>query len=491
MKRARDAPPTLSSVPPSRAANLNVLYKFTANAPSDCLGSGSEADLDILTLHAPTGEEAVGAGWELTWLKAISPHEAPTAPSLRDTIRRHEPFQESMYKVLGADCGRSEYEAICQDLNAELFINPSSEDNLRALSHFYTRIVKPGLAREASEAGQLQYLASIEWKVIEEMIEKSGPATSTFRKLLSTARLLRNRVFLQIGTWANARMGGSHGRYFSKVDILHTIVSIVRPFVDASTIFIDFSGGYNNFGALLGQRKWVGYDIFPPKDRDGANPAHFRLKNWFDVERLPGSLAEQSEALVGLNPPFGTFGDTASLFIVHTLLMPQPPRLVALITPADTPVLALIVWETNRWLSAIAEDSRVRALPPRSRDSRLLDLYREAKATGGGTVEVAQRSAKRDPALDIVPPPRWVVVTYRDNVCQGLAFEKPGGLMSLANKDPPVFVIISRGDAIVSPRDAVAVPNAARPFSRISWDNFARDEANALIKRKARKARDE
>lgn len=482
MKRSRDDAFPNPSTLASRAAKLNSYFGFVG-APKDCLGSTSEADLDRLTVSAPIGEKAVGDSWQVVW-DAIWPHESPLSAAQRSYVMLHEPFAEPLMRELGADAGRGEFETLCKELNSALFLHPSSGEALLTLQRFYNETIKLPLARISSVADQNAYLATVEYKALEGAFDgrNSDRAATPLRKLLADVRLLRSRVFSQISNWEGTRTGGSHGRFFSKIDILGTVASYTRPLIDVDTVFVDFSCGYNNFGPLLGQRKWVGYDIFPPRDREGADPAHFRLKNYFDVERLPGSPTEQAEALVGLNPPFGPYGDTASKFLLHTIAMQQPPRLMALIIPADTPALALIVWETKLWLRALAGDARVQSLPPQH-GKRLTDLYKEARATGCA-VDAALRAAHVDPRLVLIPPPRWVVISYRDNVCTGLAFEQPGGSFSIANKDPPVFVVLSRGDAIVHPGDAVDVARAARPLARKNWEYFLRDTVNAATKRR-------
>jgi hypothetical protein len=71
--------------------------------------------------------------------------------------------------------------------------------------------------------------------------------------------------------------------------------------------------------------RWVGYDFQPPKFN--GRSSHFRLQNWYEVKhlQLPGSCSSEvapgapvpTQAIVGLNPPYGRDNCDAKSFIQH------------------------------------------------------------------------------------------------------------------------------------------------------------------------------
>jgi len=502
MKRARAESP-----PASRAAALNAALAarslgalFAARGGAGALhapAGSPEAALDAEAAAAPTSAIGAAASHALVVARAITPHARAGARAGGDFVARHAPFADPLEHgsrgfgrfVTGATFGAggameaveerlsiTDFSARCA-ANATLLSRnvkhcllrdaPAAAAALRALQAALAERVMPAVHRARGEREKAAARAAASLEDLARDLQRRGADAEPLWPLLKVAEHVSARAGLALGHWGGSLAGGTFGRFFSKDDVFAAAAAALRPLVDADTVFVDFSAGTNAFGHALGLRRWVGFDIFPPPD---ACPAHFRLKNWLAVEALPGSPADAREALVGFNPPFGPSGRMASRFIEKTFALPVPPRLVALITPPATPALLLVVAETNAWLARLkAAAPPAGALPPLP---RLRDVY----APAGGAPppaagsRAAARAAARSPALAAHPPPEWVVVHYDVTLCAGQAFflpgsveEKTGADVGIRNEEPPVFAVLSRGDAIVSPADAVSVPGAREP----------------------------
>ena len=175
---------------------------------------------------------------------------------------------------------------------------------------------------------------------------------------------------------AVTRKSHSHGRCFTKTEILRQIAAKLRPFLTEGRpdrteredeIFIDFSCGANEFAPMLFDLEYVCFDILPPRNND-----NFLQKSWFDVTptsrtcskcarkfadkpppapgAAPGGrpapharvggkegemctgravldVPEHATSVIGINPPFGP----AQRFINGALAF--KPRLLVLIIP--------------------------------------------------------------------------------------------------------------------------------------------------------------
>jgi hypothetical protein len=497
----------------SRAAYLNARYcpSFApppppppppgapAFADEDALASATAegaASFAALAQLAPPSSLKEGAA-DAPWAAAVRAARAVAEPAAaRDTVVRHAPFDDSAPRFR---------RGVVDDLAREMLADPS-----RIQAHFTQTVARhPGnvddlrrlLLANNMQFGRLVGAAQEEAMKLVKLHRLAEPRRlSPLDVAILAASNVSSHIGMNLSGWSDIpKAGGSFGRFFSSEDVLERVVKRVRRVIDADTVFVDFSCGHNEFGRKLAQRRWVGFDIFPP-NAEGACPKHFRLKNWFSVEALPGRPEQRAEALVGLNPPFGLQGRTASEFIAHTFFLPQPPRLLALITPKLTAALELVAGETAQWLADVRAAGAQAAAPhgpfPGTDDGwmRLADVY--AVRAGSPAERAALRAAARHPALAAVPPPAWVVVEYNDTLCAGNAFYIPGsrssdksfrpagsaaapsnlavvmgtaaagagaGLedadgsrgMTIRNDDPPVFAILSRGDAIVHPDDVV------------------------------------
>lgn len=230
--------------------------------------------------------------------------------------------------------------------------------------------------------------------------------TAALRALLHSLDSLGRRQ----GAALNAMLRERHstfGRFFTGPDILQALADrLVRVgrLDPARDVYVDFSCGTNEFGAMLGLRRWVGFDILPPATN--ACAAHFRLVNFFDVDELPPN------AVIGLNPPFGVGGDTAAAFVSRALRF--RPRLLALIVPR----------------------SSVRSMLARSIEFRrkLLDANRSHPACREYVAAVAAGRAPpgaRHPALVhgvAGPLPPFLLVDYESEVTKGASFYMPASL---------------------------------------------------------------
>jgi len=494
MKRARAPSPTSDS----RAGALNAALLGGPRALAAALraapsASPGEAALDGESAEAPVGAVGAAAAWaRVARALAAAPARA-AARAGGDWVARHAPFaaplehgsQGSIVVATGRARGASgALEWVEARRTVSDFVDACLEDSnvlrqnakylllsaagagaalreLRALlaDRVTRRLHEARTERERAEAVDVS---------IDDLAAEADRRGLALAPLLRAAVNLCKRVGLRLSHWSTgkaAKAGGSYGRFFSQPAIFETVARALRPLMDEETIFVDFSCGTNDFGFLLGARRWVGFDLFPPPGA-GACPAHFRLKNWLDVEALPGSPADAREALVGLNPPFGTKGVLATRFVERAFAL--GPRLVALITPPATPALALVAAETAAWAARVAAAAPALAGAPRA--PRLRDFYAAPPPPGGGA-RAAARAAARHVALALVPPPEWVLVHYDAALCGGHSFYMPGEGAAIRNEEPPVFAIISRGDAILHPDDAVVVPNAKGPegWYRAPW----------------------
>lgn len=156
-----------------------------------------------------------------------------------------------------------------------------------------------------------------------------------------------SNAITRLGTWLQpyrtARSKSNYGRFFCGSTALAGIVTVAKGFLRAHDYYVDFSAGDNRFGAALLDSGtisgYMGFDVFPPAAiGDSTSPQHFRVCNWFDVQRIPDN------AVIGLNPPFGNQGTLALQFIAHALTL--QPVVVLLVTPAGV---------IKRWRSACGE----------------------------------------------------------------------------------------------------------------------------------------
>lgn len=518
MKRSR-APELFDS----RAAYLNASYcasYVSPKHPTSAAHAKSEDDLDEIAFHGQNSFASLALlsppssldiepkenAWRAALLFSTDLARRDELGCRRDAVIRHAPFDDAAVPKFPR---RNQADEL-----AERFL---SEPAL-IFAHFRRTLLEaskaPGVISDLQRYLRVHVkpkLPPIETPALAEFIREfniRGLVDATQYEPLKTAIFavgsMSSRLGMKLDAWSadKVKAGGTFGRYFSTEDVLQRIALVVRRYIDVATHFVDFSCGNNEFGRILKQLRWVGYDIFPP-NAEGACPRHFRLKNWFSMQDLPGGLEHRAEALVGLNPPFGLKGITASEFISHTIFLRHPPRLIALITPGSTDILNLIASETAAWREKIARavESAPHGAWGGNSDGymRLLDVY---AANCSPADRIALRLRARHPALISYPPPKWVVLVYNEELCAGRAFYLPGsrtvdrsfrhggaavagdfasnlavvlshpsssngagsGLegaaesrgIPIAVEDIPIFAIISRGDAIVHPDDAIA-----------------------------------
>jgi len=110
----------------------------------------------------------------------------------------------------------------------------------------------------------------------------------------------------------------------------------------------------------------MGFDIYPPPVVSSRH--HFTRMNWLAVADIP------TGAVVGLNPPYGSRGCFASMFISHALRF--HPRVLALIVPDCTPAVLELASESNAWNVRVQRWYEHTVLPARRE--------RTAAATAGG-----------------------------------------------------------------------------------------------------------
>lgn len=193
----------------------------------------------------------------------------------------------------------------------------------------------------------------------------------------------------------------SFGRFFTLPSVLARVADQLKPLLRTDRdVFIDFSCGTNEFGFMLGLKNWWGYDIYPPAVHKCASQEHFRWKNFFDVDS--GELP--ANCVIGLNPPFGVGGDTASLFVKKA--MDFRPRLIALIVPESTPIVRRMQQESAQWIIGAREC-----------------LLRISSRGSGEPTEDMHASALRQTRP---PPSGYVLVIFDQNVTRGGSFYRPG-----------------------------------------------------------------
>ena len=221
--------------------------------------------------------------------------------------------------------------------------------------------------------------------------------------LLRTLSTLSARLTQGLNSMTKSKYQ-TFGRFFTGPDNLRALAMRLRDIgrLDAARdVFVDFSCGTNEFGALLGLQRWVGFDVYLPRANAGGD--HFRLRNWFDVTWLPPN------AVIGLNPPYGSRGEVAERFIEHALSF--HPRLLALIVPESS--VRSLVKLSNDWLEAVNADV-VRGLLP---------LATGAPAQGAARYPALERS---HPSR----PPDYLLIDYDAHETSGNAFYMPGTAVS-------------------------------------------------------------
>lgn len=210
------------------------------------------------------------------------------------------------------------------------------------------------------------------------------------------------------GQALNAMLRERHstfGRFFTGPEVMRVLADRLRARgrLVATDVYIDFSCGTNEFGAMLGLKRWVGFDILPPSTN--ACREHFRWVNWFDVSDVP------PKAVIGLNPPFGVGGETARLFINKSLNF--KPRLLALIVPRES--VKNMVYSSNKFLATLRKKNQEDA------------ECRAHNAPGGG-----RSKGERHPWLKKGGAPDYLLVDYEPNATSRDAFYMPASLKAAA-----------------------------------------------------------
>ena len=244
-------------------------------------------------------------------------------------------------------------------------------------------------------------------EVMRLMKFKMDRANSSHQRVLDIVNVL---VALQSrqGTAINVMEREKHstfGRFFTAPAQLRLMARRLREKgrLDAERdVYVDFSCGTNEFGAMLGLKKWFGLDIYLPATNNCGQ--RFRWKNWFDVTWLP------RDCVIGLNPPFGSKGELAQKFIDHALSF--KPRLLVLIVP-DISVKWLVV-RSNEWLTkyrrAAGRNPKIGEWKPSPQQPRHPLLER-----GGDGVPL---------------PPDYLLIDYDAHVTAGESFYMPSSVPS-------------------------------------------------------------
>ncbi|TKY68853.1 ENHANCED DOWNY MILDEW 2 [Spatholobus suberectus] len=148
----------------------------------------------------------------------------------------------------------------------------------------------------------------------------------------------------------------SFGRHFTKMDKLKEVVDRLHWYVQNGDMVLDFCCGSNDFSYLMKSKleqtgklcSFKNYDLFQPK-----NDFNFEKRDWMSVnaEELPND----SQLIIGLNPPFGVKGCLANKFIDKALTF--KPKLLILIVPKVTRRLDRkkggydLIWEDDQLFS--------------------------------------------------------------------------------------------------------------------------------------------
>ena len=296
----------------------------------------------------------------------------------------------------------------------------------------------------------------------------------------------------------------SFGRYFTSPTELRRIASRLRKFLQPDDVYIDFAAGTNEFGSMLGLKCWVGVDIYPPPTAALSCAAHFRLKNWFDIASLP------QDSVIGLNPPYGSAGETASRFVESALSF--APRLLALIVPDRTPKVAAIVRESNAFYSAVVAAADKESGGGDSVRHHHHGRPNAATSAGSRITDGASGShdnVQRHPLWAKLPkPPQYVVIDWNQELTSGSCFYAPGSRARAARsggggysvvdtrqqdmsgdiaggdarradddrprglvvrpEDPPSWYLIARADQLASPFEVVPAGNTFASSQRRS-----------------------
>ena len=323
----------------------------------------------------------------------------------------------------------SEMEVLCDDQRVEIhkpfditsFNRRLTNEGIEELEHTFSALIcyvpesvdliAAGLTQyEAVHPGQASALKleDVGRACASAVGASASPSTKATLALLT--RLLGNTANAVISTSVHCAAFkrdtySTFGRYFTCRDVMDQLVERLRRFMVPSDTYVDFSAGTNEFGALLakatGMTRWLGLDIYP--SRHNACRDHFRLRNWFDVKRLPAG------AVIGLNPPFGSGGELASAFVERALAF--RPRLLALVLPDRTRVVSNMVAASNAWKQRARE-----AAATRKRDDPFV------------TAAWDTLSAARREELLAVPgrPPDYLLVDASAEVVSGSSFYAPG-----------------------------------------------------------------
>ena len=105
-------------------------------------------------------------------------------------------------------------------------------------------------------------------------------------------------------------------RFFTKRNVLEAIAKKCKPLITNGTTFVDFSCGTNEFALML-ECPFISYDL--------NKAPNAKQKDWFKVKTAP------TNAIIGLNPPFGYQSHLARKFIQHATSF--SPQYIVLIIP--------------------------------------------------------------------------------------------------------------------------------------------------------------
>lgn len=162
----------------------------------------------------------------------------------------------------------------------------------------FVRVAMQRLREERRRVAGVDDVTGVDARDVLRAMRAAGHAASAEGKAACARAIgvVSAAVGLQVrhGAYMNAFRKEKHstyGRFFTGPAVMRAVVVAMRPWVLPDTdVYVDMSCGSNEFGAMLGTRRWFGVDIYPPATNAGRD--HYRCLNWFDVSRGGGGQCD-------------------------------------------------------------------------------------------------------------------------------------------------------------------------------------------------------
>ncbi|KAL5865328.1 hypothetical protein ACOSQ3_002842 [Xanthoceras sorbifolium] len=172
-------------------------------------------------------------------------------------------------------------------------------------------------------------------KMLEEGCTIEEAKTVCEPEVLNQVFQWKRKLDFYLAPFLHSKRYTSFGRHFTVIEKLKEIVARLHWYVQSGDTIVDFCCGANDFSSQMrGKLEQMGkscsfrnYDLLPPKDDFG-----FEKRDWMTVE--PEELPDDSQLIMGLNPPFGVKAFLANKFINQALKF--KPKLIVLIVPKET-----------------------------------------------------------------------------------------------------------------------------------------------------------